>query len=436
MKKRMEGAPSPRSSQAYPNGSSVSWLEWTAIIGWGLLVAVLTLLPGPYKSSDISSQCVLCGDFGGADAIRNILMFMPAGVFLIRRGVSPSIAIGIGFCISAGIEGAQLVIPGRHASLRDILINGIGSGAGALLYFGLVRSVRVRSRLGLVAASLFPLVGVGATGWLSQIIGTDGVYFAQWVPERPDYASWNGVLRSASIGGVPTPIGVIRDSNARRAALAQGAPVVLRIERGTPTTSLTAFYVVMDDNQREILMIGALGHDLVVRHRLRSTLVRLDLPDLRFPEFLFTAPADTLTVQMTRDSAGLVCVSNSRGTSCAPRPSIGSAWGLILWNGTLSSRIRRALDGATLVLLLLPAAVAFGAAHRSRGWLGFLTLLCVTVALARSSGLAWPGVVELAAATLTLPLGYALHRIVLQDEEALVLAGSLRLENGAATRTR
>lgn len=382
--------------------------ELAAGIAWVALVGVLTLTPVGGWSPRMSSGCLLCGELGGADLIRNILMFMPAGLFLARRRVSVTVAVGLGLLLSAGLESAQLVVPGRHAAMRDVLVNAMGVGTGVVFYRALAAGLLNANRAVFAAAALLPIVAVALTGWLLQPLQTDDVYYAQWVPRRPYYARWDGALLDAAVGGTRTPIGRLRNTDEIRASLRAGGPVALTFRAGTPTNSLTAIYVVMDGVQREILMVGADGHDLVVRSRIRAVAWRLDQPDQRFPDFLARhLPSDTIRLAARFDALGRACVSLSGEERCAPRAALGSAWGIVLWKGELAPGLRRAMDALALALLLIPLSLLTAT---RRGWPAALAWSGTVVALVlvgRAVGLAWPGVPELVALLGTVALAAA-----------------------------
>lgn len=59
----------------------------------------------------------------------NVLLFLPLGLVLARR-LRPALAWTIAVVISIGCETAQLWIPSRHASARDVVMNAIGAAIG------------------------------------------------------------------------------------------------------------------------------------------------------------------------------------------------------------------------------------------------------------------------------------------------------------------
>lgn len=337
---------------------------------------------------------------------------MPAGFFLARRGLSPLLAVGVGLLISGCIEVIQLQVPGRSSTLRDVLTNGLGAGAGALAFVALSSLLMQRSRALAGAALAFPLVVVAATAVASVPIGTDGTYYAQWVPRRPYYARWDGAVLSAEIAGLRTPSWRMAHSDSAKRLLRDGGPVSLLLRAGTPTSRLTAYYAIMDDSRREVLMIGADGLDLVVRRWRAATLLRLDRPDDRFIGFLSEwTPGDTLALEMRVAGDGKVCVASARRADCAPRPAIGSAWGYVFWKGALSQSMRRTLDGSTIALALFPLGLALaGSASKSAGMRFALVAIPMAV-LGRLGGLSWPGAAELAGALLAFVFARILHAV-------------------------
>ncbi len=100
-------------------------------------IGLMTLLPAPEEAARAAAtplDCILCGDLGSVDFLLNILLFVPLGVGLGLAGFSWRRAVVLAGLLSAGIELLQMkFIPGRDASLGDILSNTLGGGLGALL---------------------------------------------------------------------------------------------------------------------------------------------------------------------------------------------------------------------------------------------------------------------------------------------------------------
>ncbi|MGZ4333355.1 MAG: VanZ family protein [Gaiellaceae bacterium] len=108
---------------------------------------VLQLRPFGEISGLISNPRDLSQDF---DILGNVLLFMPFGVamaFATRVGLRRTVAAGA--VLSAAIEIAQLVIPGRWTSVDDFILNTFGAAVGYVAWVTLAHRQR---RLRRVAA--------------------------------------------------------------------------------------------------------------------------------------------------------------------------------------------------------------------------------------------------------------------------------------------
>lgn len=70
---------------------------------------------------------------GWIEFAANIVMFLPLGFLLTLLFRHPWYGTILAVVLSAGVEIAQIVIPSRQASLRDVISNGIGAALGAFL---------------------------------------------------------------------------------------------------------------------------------------------------------------------------------------------------------------------------------------------------------------------------------------------------------------
>lgn len=104
-----------------------------------VLVAGSVPLPGPLGS--VSRNAV----WWGLEDATNVLLFMPLGYALTRVLGRAIAGASAGILVSAAVEVAQLVVPGRVASLLDVACNSIGAISGALLAVALGRRSSTRS---------------------------------------------------------------------------------------------------------------------------------------------------------------------------------------------------------------------------------------------------------------------------------------------------
>lgn len=78
-------------------------------------------------------SCIVCGAGGGADAVLNVILFVPLGAALFGTGMGRGRALLVCIATSAAIEVAQAtIVPYRYPALGDVVWNGLGGGLGAL----------------------------------------------------------------------------------------------------------------------------------------------------------------------------------------------------------------------------------------------------------------------------------------------------------------
>ena len=134
--------------------------EAVAVLGAAIAAILLATLPPDFsREAQNWTNCVLCGERGTADAIVNLILFAPFGAGLRLARLPPLRAILVGALLSALVELAQTVIPGRDPSLGDVLFNTLGTGFGFGLAACAPRLARLpdpaAARLSLAFAVLF-----------------------------------------------------------------------------------------------------------------------------------------------------------------------------------------------------------------------------------------------------------------------------------------
>jgi hypothetical protein len=304
------------------------------------VVLCLTLLPGSDRAAEASETtpflCLVCGETGMVDVILNLLLLVPLGFSLQRAGWPTRRAMAFGVGLTLLIEGLQLVaIPGRDASLSDLLTNSLGCWLGISLGNNLSRlfgpSPREARRLGGAAAALAGLMMV-ATGWLLAPSLPDARWYGQWAAELGQYERFEGTVLAANANEVPVPSRLIeRDVELREAARRDGWSLTTRF-LGGPTTRGTAPIVsIFDARQRKVLLLGQLGEDLLFEPRMRAEDWRLRPPRFSLKGVLAGATGDSISARAQwRD--GIVRLDSRRGAEqreTAVNLSPGLGWALL-----------------------------------------------------------------------------------------------------------
>jgi len=122
---------------------------------YGVAVALVLLLPVGY--SDIID--LIAGwirsipglDFFGSgwiEFVANIAMFVPLGLLLTWIFQHHWYGVAVALAASALAEIAQIVIPSRQPSLRDVLANVLGAAIGAAIAWIILKSTAKRRKNG------------------------------------------------------------------------------------------------------------------------------------------------------------------------------------------------------------------------------------------------------------------------------------------------
>jgi len=112
---------------------------------WMLLIAYASLYPFlPWRAPPLEAlqeAITLPRYLMRSDVAFNVIAYIPLGTlatlfFRARDGAPRAIlhAVGLGLALSIAMETAQLFIPGRVASLLDVISNGAGTLLGALMF--------------------------------------------------------------------------------------------------------------------------------------------------------------------------------------------------------------------------------------------------------------------------------------------------------------
>lgn len=386
------------------------WL--VASLLYCLAILLVTLRPDARPELDAARRtfCLICGPTGTAEAILNIFLFVPLGVLLVpvlgRFGSSAA-----GTLLSVVIELAQLGIPGRQASVADVLCNAAGAGLGAYVTLPLARAIASdpawRRRAFWTWATFSVLVLFVWRALLTTSVGEHAL-FGHWPPDLGHTEPYRGKVSDVSIGGEGGSSGRPAGQEGIRGLFSGSSSVDAHLVVGLASPGLASILAIVDERRELMLFLAADGEDLVFRRRYLADDVRLDRPDLRFRGALagFVA-GDTLSVHLEEvPEGGYLARVNEAVYRAGHTP--GRSWSLLLYPTRGSELLKVLADLAWLALLGLP--LGFLASSGRAAVTGAAVLAAAFAIVPWASPVVTTPWREWAAAALGVLLGYAIGR--------------------------
>jgi len=208
-----------------------------------LLILAGTLTPGAVpRTGTVAAdwRCGFCGERGVADAIANVLLFLPLGGLLGLALASRVRAVVLAVFLSAVIELSQAFIPGRFVSASDLLFNATGACLGLAVVSARrwwLSPGRAGTALLRIASAGAVLGAVAAVAFFNRASLPDSTYFVQWTPDLGHLEVYRGAVVEARLGGEPVPQGRSERPRALADAVARGAPPEGWRRSGAYTTS-------------------------------------------------------------------------------------------------------------------------------------------------------------------------------------------------------
>jgi hypothetical protein len=424
----------------HPGGRTVA--PTPQLRAFGRLIAVASILvigaatltphPGPAGTDPF---CLICGPFGGVDAILNVVLFLPLGIGLALAGFRAVPSLLAIFFFSSGIEVAQyFVITGRDGNIGDVLTNVLGGSLG----FALARRSDVWRRPSRRAA--LALCACWSVVWLSiQLLSSYAFtpalpashYYGQIARTFGQMATFRGGVTNATIDTVTVPDFGYAKTRQFHESLERGNTVRAVVIPAGPTDLIAPIIRVADESQREIVILGQDHTDLVFGIRTGASTLRLRPARFGFRGVFPSgadhgAPvlADTLDLRARYRATNVEMQVDSRGKSRRVKVAIYPALGWIFllpmqWQveGTPAELVFGFIWMAALLIPLGCWAFFVAASEKTApGW-SFALLGVVAVVLGvgiilvpRTLGLGAPTLGAFLATALGLLLGISLAR--------------------------
>jgi hypothetical protein len=341
-----------REKAAY--GRAGKWL--LALSVGAILVATITPVPG--QPTVPVSWCLVCGEHGTADAVANLLLFLPLGVACALAGWRPLAAVLGAALLSATIETVQFALPGRDPSLGDVLCNTAGAALGV---YATAAALRRRGR---PLPAWTPLAGatavlgaVLAAGGLLRPLPPPGDYYGIWTAGLEHGDTYDGRVVGVTLSSTSLPSWRLAGAPTIAGLLRAGAPLKVHAIAGPPPNRLAPLFAITTGSQEEVMLLGFDGGDIVYRLRRVSEALRLDAPDLRVRRAAAgVAPGSPMTLQVWRQEGGYCITLNTR-KHCGLGWTPGRVWAVVLYETRLGGAIGALLDALCIGLLLLPVGL-------------------------------------------------------------------------------
>ena len=275
-----------------------------------LFIAAATLSPTPGSTPTPGTVCLICGDYGGADFVLNVLLFVPLGLGLRVAGLSRWRAVLVGAAATLAIELLQLrVVVGRDASVGDLVSNTLGTllGAEAAVRWrgALLPDARWARRLGWTAALAWLALGT-ATAWSVVVRGPDGGLLFRRSPPMRQWGWFPGRILGVRAGDavIAPDAGGGDDRFYVLAQVAHGGPVRMdaAVVSGGPSPGTAAIALVWRPGAYAVAAVVQRRRDVVFHVRTAAALARVRVPGVAI-EDLF-APRDERRARGGRPVAG------------------------------------------------------------------------------------------------------------------------------------
>ena len=353
-----------------------------------VLVATLSPISDPRGLAQTTPLlCLVCGDQGGADVAVNLVLFIPLAIGLGLRGLAWKRAVLGCFLLSFLVELLQFhLVPGRDASLSDVLTNTTGAAIGAAIGITAPRWVvptPARAIALLAAASIFVLGLLGAWAWLLMPAMPPGSLLSRWAHEAPGGDVFEGRVRTVRLDRRPMPSnGPPPDSAALRSELAAGRfDLEADVISGRPVRDRLWIYMFRTPSGGA-LTLSQLRRQAVVAVPARGLEYRLHPAVLTLGEAFPEDPGVPVHLEASASSRRFRLSSVFGGRERTLELSMSPAFGWIQFIPfeLAAGNDIRWVNGALLLLLWLPLAY-WAAWSRRRAQAASVVAGCAVLAL-------------------------------------------------------
>lgn len=323
-------------------------------------------------------MCIRCSDAPLRDTLLNILFFVPFGALVAAAGYRGRRAALAGFALSFAVEVAQMFIPGRVSSLRDVMANGLGGLSGYLVISHAASLIAPRRRTAMwlgSAALVGATAGLGLTAWALRPNLPDDTYHGQWSPRHSWRPAFQGTLRSAMVGSLVLPRGPERETGTLRSELLREPRLTVMVVPGEPRPGSATVAAVVDGRRREIIALMLRRDEAILRSRSNASLLGLRTPAVALAHAVAGDTSAAWTIEGQRTQGALVLTATGPGATqrrTILHLSPGFGWYLALPTPTGAGPEVPYISALWILFCFFPAAYWLASVG---GWAGRVLLL-------------------------------------------------------------
>jgi hypothetical protein len=181
------------------------------------------------------------------------------------------------------------------------------------------------------------VAGLGAAAWLLvqgftafalQRVLPRSVYYGQWAPELGQFEKFTGRVLTVRLDSFSLPgTRLARSGQVREALLAPSSVLEVRGISGHPTADVAPIFSIFDDRQREIVLLGQDGRDLIFRVRTRTSQLGLRSPALRLAAALPEGPGTRIELRARYRTGHYHLDAEIGETSHSRDLALSASWG-------------------------------------------------------------------------------------------------------------
>jgi len=326
------------------------------------LIAVATLIP---ESSDAANGVVrswhpALGDYGLADAIANVALFVPLGWALTVAGVRPRHAVAVVLATTITVEFLQYtIVAGRQASVWDVLANGVGGLIGMVLphlHSRIMRSPPIALR----AAAMYGVAvvaGIAVGALLQAVPQPRALRWTNQDSHRTAFMRFEGTINDVRMNGTSVP------AQAWTEIPAGHVTIDVDLASGLPSPRLAEIIQFWLPDGRGWGWVDQRGRDLHVHAVSGSDAIRLRGHSLRVREAMPSAAGEpvALHLELRRFAHEIVVRNAQHEVRFSQRISPGDGWQLFAPFALPRERWGSLFQGLWMALLLAPLGYAAAA---------------------------------------------------------------------------